>query len=795
MRRACWRKERAPARNLFNFSKATPVPPKRPVTGQAPSPDGRRARSRWPDRWEGFTGGASALVQLGDLDGAEQLIIAGEQLHPDVFWVCLLRARIVTARREFELALPAWALLRERWPDATDGYFGGAACLRELGRYEEAEAILRDGIAHLPDNLGLAMDFAILAELRTDWPEADSRWRSVRRRFPDQFEAYLRPAIRAREQRRFDDAEALFVIGILRLPDRHEFYVEYARTAELRDAWPQAGELWAVTRARFPHLPAAWIGEIAALKASREQDAALRLTAQAMDCFPDEPKFILDIAWDAVRRRALDEALTCFAKIRHQFPQEPAGYYGACSLLRQQNRFDEADAVIELGLTRTPQAPAVALEYAWCGNTPPRVAANGLAEGIRRLEKVRGNFPGFDAGYILGARWLRESGRLEEAKALADDAMRRFPESVDLVRAHAELGHTDAERLGWIDTFRANLGANPRSAASYAGLALMLLGANRPDEAEAALQEAKSRLGPSVWLAKEYARCAEERGDWAEAVRRWSQADTDFPGDQAVTFAVFRARMRLAEQEPAGDTARAEKAASAPARVMSDALSPRDLMMQFESLGADPGGCEFGLIQREFNAEPLGLLRWATITAANLTLALDQEFAGVGHPDNTELTVHPSGTRSEYTVADRRYGMMMHTFVYTDEVPFDRMFQQICRRLAFLRGKLLDDLRAGEKIFVWRRSPVNLAELELDALHTAMLRYGGNTLLYVRYNDESHADGDVEWLRPGLLVGHVDRFITARDGTVGPPITQTWARICRNAYRLWRQGPDRSRGV
>ena len=73
-----------------------------------------------------------------------------------------------------------------------------------------------------------------------------------------------------------------------------------------------------------------------------------------------------------------------------------------------------------------------------------------------------------------------------------------------------------------------------------------------------------------------------------------------------------------------------------------------------------------------------------------------------------------------------------------------------------------------------------------------MRRYGDNTLLYVRYNDENQPDADVERLRPGLLLGHVDRFITARDGTVGPPVTQTRARLCRNAYRLWRQQPDLS---
>jgi len=132
--------------------------------------------------------------------------------------------------------------------------------------------------------------------------------------------------------------------------------------------------------------------------------------------------------------------------------------------------------------------------------------------------------------------------------------------------------------------------------------------------------------------------------------------------------------------------------------------------------------------------------------------------------------------------------MMMHTFVYTDEVPFDKMFQQICRRLAYLRRKLLDDLANGEKIFVWRCVPLNLPDEELNRLHTAMRRHGDNTLLYVRYDDEAHPNGTVEPVKPGLLVGYVDRFITARDGTVGAPATQNWLRICRNAYAAFRNG-------
>ena len=744
-------------------------------------------RERWPDHWAGFTGAANALLELRELDAAVQLLAAADQEHPEIFWVQLLRARVLTIKGDLIAALPVWRFIRDKWPDSSDGYFGGTSCLRQLGRHDEADAIIQEGVARLPTHIGLAIDFATLAEQREDWAEADKRWRMVRQRFPNHLEAYFRPAARATQDRRFDDAEIILAEGMLAFPDNADMHFAYARVTEQRDGAHEASQVWQGIRQRFAHLSDSWQGEIAALKAAGLEDVAQQRVMDAAERFPTDAAFVLNAARAAAARRALDEALAYFAIVREKFPRESEAYHVACALLRQQNRFAEAEAIIELGLTMLPDDPHIGLEYAWCGNTPDRMAEYGLAEGVRRLERLRAVCPAFNAGYILGIHWLRSSDRQTEAKQLADDAIRQFPDSIEIVRELSLLELTPAERTAWIAAFQHGLTENPNSAVHSAGLALMLMGDARPAEAETALERVRAALGPAIWIATAYAECAEHRDDWAEAIRRWEQAELDFPGDARVAFGTFRARTRLADKEPANGTP-APTPSAPPRQDAAAALTERDLMMQFESLGADPGGCEFGLIQREFKAEPLGLLRWATISAADLTMALDRDFAGVGDPDNTELTVHPVGTRSEYSVADRRYGMMMHTFVYTDEVAFDKMFQQICRRLAYLRRKLLDDLAAGEKIFVWRQVPVNLSDAERDALHAAMRRHGDNTLLYVRYDDEAHPSGSVELVKPGLLVGYVDRFITDREGKVGPPATQTWLQICRNAYTVLSGG-------
>ena len=46
----------------------------------------------------------------------------------------------------------------------------------------------------------------------------------------------------------------------------------------------------------------------------------------------------------------------------------------------------------------------------------------------------------------------------------------------------------------------------------------------------------------------------------------------------------------------------------------------RAIVTQFESLGGTGHGCEFGLFQRHFGAEPLGLLRWADLSPELLPL-------------------------------------------------------------------------------------------------------------------------------------------------------------------------------
>ncbi len=213
----------------------------------------------------------------------------------------------------------------------------------------------------------------------------------------------------------------------------------------------------------------------------------------------------------------------------------------------------------------------------------------------------------------------------------------------------------------------------------------------------------------------------------------------------------------------AGDTAAAE-------------LAPSDLLSRFESLGQN---CEFGLVQRQAGAEPLGLLRFSSTPLPQLLAALEARLEGMGSAATTEVLISPNG--QEYMVKDRRFGFLYHAWVNVDEMSPEAILQREIRRIPLLVRKLLEDLAAAEKIFVFKGMEA-VSEEEALPLAMALRRYGPNTLLLTTLADARHPGGTVEWRGPGLLVGYLDRF--APEHNAHDFLFDQWIGLCRAAWRL-----------
>lgn len=205
-------------------------------------------------------------------------------------------------------------------------------------------------------------------------------------------------------------------------------------------------------------------------------------------------------------------------------------------------------------------------------------------------------------------------------------------------------------------------------------------------------------------------------------------------------------------------------------------LSMPQIALAFESLGEN---CEFGLVQRRCDAEPLGLLRFSSTFMRNLIRGIDNGFDGLGEIDDIDPRLE--GAPREYMIHEKKFGLVYHTFVYEGQRSAWLMREQESARLKFLRRKFMEELEASDKIFVYKFGSA-VSEAEILPLHMALNRYGEATLLWVVPAERNRPAGTVEVVMPGLLKGYIDRF--APEENAHDFSFDGWLRVCANACVL-----------
>lgn len=206
-------------------------------------------------------------------------------------------------------------------------------------------------------------------------------------------------------------------------------------------------------------------------------------------------------------------------------------------------------------------------------------------------------------------------------------------------------------------------------------------------------------------------------------------------------------------------------------------LTPAEIALRFESLGEN---CEFGLVQRRCDAEPLGLLRFSSTFMRNLIRGIDSGFEGLGEPADIDPRLEGE-PRKEYIVHEKKFGLVYHTFVYEGQRSVWLMREQESARLKFLRRKFMEELESASKIFVYKLGS-GVANEEILPLFMALRRYAPATLLWVVPAERDRPPGTVEVIMPGILKGYIDRF--APNTNAHDFSFDGWLRLCANAIVL-----------
>ena len=729
----------------------------------------KEVRTLFPESPAGFASEGGLLKRLGRLTEALAVFSQGLDSFPTNEWLLVENSWALVEAGAFSRAAACFRAIRESHPQCLAGHLGGAVAHRRAGELQEAEAIYSTAVLQFPDNLALLKDYAWTAEERRDTTEAILRWGIVQARFPEDTTAHIRLGVLMLNSGLLDEADKVLAAAVLRFPDNGEAMTSYAWVAHTRRNWPEALRRWEQAIVKFPQLrDARRLAANVFLELGR-LDEARSVLAPALRMFPEDREIAVVSGWLATRRRDIDEADKIWSSVRERFPDCADGFRGHALAQRDVGRLDEAEALLLQGAQRFTSDSFIAMDLA---AIPERRSDWSLA--TQRWFDVRSRFPDLVDSHIGLGNSLLHAGRAAEAAAAYEEGLRRFPEHIDMAAAPARFA---AHLQDWpraLQLWTAIRQRFPDSPMGSLGLGHALRDCGKLEQSADVLNSALVRFSDNIQLEVHLALTLSAQRQWPRALALWESLKVRFPDDGDVRWGIAQVLDKALSDQAAGFGDPFE----IPAILLSHEVDNSEyiknlsvLFKRFESLGDT---CEFGMVQRMFNADQVSLLRWAATTPENLVIALNDRFAGVGEPEYTIIT----DNGDEYTTEDRRYLMHSHTFTSPKSEPIELFAPEQCRRLQWLRNKLLDNLGAAAKIFVYKFED-GLTNSDIFALYDSLCRYSPNiVLLCVKLQEVDHPSGTVESFGRGLFVGYLDKFSTV-DISVG-----AWIGLCQAVTRL-----------
>lgn len=728
-------------------------------------------RNAEPDRLQGWLWEIKALRLVGAFDQAEDMLAEAVRRFSDHYGVLEAGIDLAQARRDVAaLELRCWQAIALH-PRRTYAHERLIYCLREAGRRDEAQRRLDQVLALFPDAGGLWVEQAFLARDMSDEARFVKAWEECARLRPAQTRPVVEIANYFIDRGRSQEAHALLHQAMLRFGNVPELELVAVRL-EKAGATPVAAlARCAALYARMPDDVKVVTAYVELLNEQRDFVRSEAVLTAALQAHPTRQGLLELAARTADAAKSTGIAVQRWDAVRVGFPQSLSGYIGLATALAADGQPEKALDVATDALVRFPGDVRLLAAHARITGQTGRVE-----EALTLWRAFRNAYPRHYAGYTEAAALLKRCGRKVESEALIEEGVSAVPDAPQLL---VESARTAAEARNW-DTALARWSGlrhlRPDNGPAIVGCAEALIALSRIDEAVALLEPVLHRLPDNRPARFQMARADLQRGRSAEGLAALNTLAGEAPNDRIIKQELFEARMAMLFSEPSNGAATPTDAPRAELLKQAHDPAAAALMLSYESLGDN---CEFGLVQRYYGVEPLGLLRWASIGPRELALALDNEFQGVGEPEFTEV----SGTLSdaEYLTRDKRYQMTMHTWIDPRSIDIVLVRPKLIKRLQFLVRKMRNDLRDAEKIFIYKTTP-QLTDGQIEILMDLLRRFGPNKMLFVREAGPEHPAGKTTLLAPDACIGYISHFGLV-DGRWQIDFTG-WQDICQKAAAL-----------
>jgi hypothetical protein len=385
-------------------------------------------------------------------------------------------------------------------------------------------------------------------------------------------------------------------------------------------------------------------------------------------------------------------------------------------------------------------------------------AANDAGQHDKALElwrDFRERCPADPRGYLKAGVALRILRRLDSS----DNILRAGLEQCKNCQALAvEYAWTAHYQFNWDEALKRWETVwewFPNNPAGIIGIGRVLIQLARLAEAEERLLIGVANFPADIWVATTIAEVATAREDWKEALNRWNRVLAMKPDSESAvaqrgvalwhvgeSTEATRPVLSIAESAPEGTIVEIDR--------VSDVVG-RNLVMRYESLGEN---CEFGLVQRHFEAEPLGLLRWTYCVVDTVIKLLEGRLSGFGELENLTLS---RTSWKEYMIKEEKYGIAFHTFSTKDIADEAAFLRRQSSRLSWLAEKLLRDLTESNKQFILKLYH-RTSELQIHRVLSLLQQYSAhNKLLCISASPNLSEAGTVVNVGNGLAYGKLSR--------------------------------------
>jgi len=398
-----------------------------------------------------FEGKIESLREMGKFEEARRIVTYALDKYPENIRLLNQLGRLYFDQKKYEKAIDIFDRIINHNSKGFSqncylGFLGKISSLREIGRYKDADKLVKHAVRIFPENVRVLNQWGRLYFSQNKYKKAVDVFDHVLSLEPYSENAFLGKIASLREMDMFEDAHDLVKYAIKIFPQSTVVLNQWGWLCYDQKRYEEAIEIFDKSLNIGPYNEYAFIGKIASLRLSRQFDEAERVVFDALDKYPQNVEVLNQLGRSYFDQKKYEKAIEIFNQMLEIDLVSKSAFVGKIASFRELWMFDEATTIIDK------------LQQNWLDDVEilnqraGLLAAQSQYDGaIKIFNDILSVDP--DNGYALTGKSfsLRKSHQLRETEVLLRNAIKKYPKNGRIINQLAWL-QFDQDLLDDADT-------------------------------------------------------------------------------------------------------------------------------------------------------------------------------------------------------------------------------------------------------------------------------------------------------------------------------------------------------